>query len=78
MAAGKSTVAQILAGKIEKCVHVRGDVFRRMIISGRAEMTAQPSEEGVRQLHLRYLLSTNAAKSYENGFSAVLQTIIMV
>ena len=38
MAAGKSTVAQQLAERLPKSVHLRGDVFRRMIVSGRAEM----------------------------------------
>ena len=34
MASGKSTVSDLLAKSIEKCVHLRGDVFRKMIISG--------------------------------------------
>ncbi len=38
MASGKSTVAELLASKIERGVHLRSDVFRRMIESGRAEM----------------------------------------
>lgn len=57
MAAGKSTTAEALALKLDKCVHLRGDVFRRMIASGREEMSAAPSEEAVRQLHLRYRLT---------------------
>ena len=38
MASGKSTVSDLLAKSIEKCVHLRGDVFRKMIIdySGRS------------------------------------------
>ena len=74
MASGKSTVAELLASKIERGVHLRGDVFRRMIVSGRAEMSAQPSDEAIRQLHLRYRLTADAAKTYYgNGFSVVLQ-----
>ena len=74
MAAGKSTVAELLAQRFEKGVHLRGDVFRRMIVSGREEMCAEPSEEAVRQLHLRYRLAVDAAKAYfEAGFSVVLQ-----
>jgi adenylylsulfate kinase-like enzyme len=34
-AAGKSTVAQALAEKFERSVHVRGDLFRRMMVNGR-------------------------------------------
>ncbi len=67
-------MAELLAAKMEKGVHLRGDVFRRMIISGRAEMSAQPSDEAIRQLHLRYRLAADAAKTYyDNGFSVVLQ-----
>ncbi|MGC5772873.1 AAA family ATPase [Paenibacillus pabuli] len=74
MASGKSTVSELLASKLGKCVHLRGDVFRRMIVSGREEMSAEPSEEAVRQLYMRYQLAVNAAKTYyDNGFSVVLQ-----
>ncbi len=74
MASGKSTVAEKLALKMEKGVHLRGDVFRKMIVSGREEMSDQPSDEAVRQLHLRYCLAADAAKTYfDNGFAVVLQ-----
>ncbi|MGQ3480175.1 AAA family ATPase [Paenibacillus sp. TY11] len=74
MASGKSTVAELLASKLGEGVHLRGDVFRRMIVSGREEMSAEPSEEAVRQLYLRYRLAANAAKTYyDNGFYVVLQ-----
>ncbi len=74
MASGKSTVAQLLAAQLERGVHLRGDVFRRMIVSGRAEMSAAPSAEALRQLELRYRLSAQAARLYwENGFSVALQ-----
>lgn len=74
MASGKSTVAELLTSKIEKSVHLRGDIFRTMIASGRAEMSPQPSGEAIRQLHLRYCLATDAAKTYyDNGFSVVMQ-----
>lgn len=55
-------------------MHLRGDVFRRMIVSGCDEMSAQPSEEAIRQLHLRYCLAADTAKTYyDNGFSMVLK-----
>lgn len=74
MASGKSTIAELLASSMEKGVHLRGDMFRRMIVSGREEMSAEPSEEAVRQLHLRYRLAADAAKTYyDHGFSVVLQ-----
>ena len=74
MASGKSTVSDLLAASLERCVHLRGDVFRKMIVSGREEMSAAPSEEAVRQLHLRYKLTADAEKSYfDHGFSVVIQ-----
>lgn len=74
MASGKSTVSQLLAEQFERGVHVRGDVYRRMIVSGRAEMTPEPSEEAVRQLQLRYRLAAAAADAYcEAGFQVVVQ-----
>ncbi len=74
MAAGKSTLAERLAAGMERAVHLRGDVFRRMIVSGRAEMSDDPSQEAIDQLHLRYRLAADAAKTYfDAGFSVVLQ-----
>ena len=40
MASGKSTVAQALAERLPRSVHVRGDLFRRMIVSGRVDEIA--------------------------------------
>lgn len=74
MASGKSTTAQTLAERLPRCVHLRGDLFRRMIVSGREEMADPPSQEALRQLHLRYRLAAQAAGGYwEAGFSVVLQ-----
>ncbi|WP_244671326.1 MULTISPECIES: hypothetical protein [Bacillaceae] len=34
MASGKFTVAELMAKKFKRSVHLRGDVFRKMIVSG--------------------------------------------
>ena len=74
MASGKSTVAEALATQLGKAVHLRGDVFRRMIAAGRVEMSDQAGEEALAQLHLRYRLTAQAAKTYaEAGFRVVVQ-----
>ena len=74
MASGKSTVAKLLAQSLDRSVHLRGDIFRRMIVRSREEMTAEPSAEALLQLRLRYRLSAEAAKGYqEAGFAVVLQ-----
>jgi cytidylate kinase len=77
-ASGKSTVAERLARRFGRGVHVRGDVFRRMVVAGREEMTASPSEEAVRQLTLRYDLGARTADAYHDaGFSVVVQDVVI-
>ncbi|GCB48906.1 AAA family ATPase [Streptomyces sp. NL15-2K] len=80
MAAGKSTVAQALAERLPRAAHVRGDVFRRMIVSGREEYLpdAVPDGEAEAQLRLRYRLSAATADAYARaGFTAVVQDVVL-
>lgn len=78
MAAGKSTVAQAVAERLPRSVHLRGDTFRRFIVNGREDMTRDPSPEAIRQLHLRYELGAMAARRYvEAGFDVVYQDVIL-
>jgi chloramphenicol 3-O-phosphotransferase len=77
-ASGKSTVAELLARRFERGVHVKGDVFRRMVVSGREEMSATPSDEARRQLALRYRLGARTADAYhEAGFAVVVQDVVL-
>ncbi len=74
MAAGKSTVAEMLAARLPRAVHLRGDAFRRMIVSGREEMSADASDAALAQLYLRYRISAMVAGEYlRAGFDVVLQ-----
>lgn len=78
MAAGKSTVAQALAERLPASVHLRGDVFRRMIVNGRAEATPDLSDSARRQLRLRYQLAVDAADLYaQAGFTVVYQDVVL-
>ncbi|MGI5375806.1 AAA family ATPase [Streptomyces sp. CA-251387] len=78
MAAGKSTVAQALAEQLPRAAHVRGDVFRRMIVSGREEYEPGVGGEGEAQLRLRYRLSAATADAYADaGFTAVVQDVVL-
>jgi predicted kinase len=78
MAAGKSTVAQQLAERLPRAAHVRGDVFRRMIVSGREEFEPRPTAEATAQLWLRYQLAAATADGYARaGFTAVVQDVIL-
>ncbi|WP_307868566.1 AAA family ATPase [Umezawaea beigongshangensis] len=77
-AAGKSTTAQLLAERLPRSVHLRGDLFRRMVVNGRADMTPEPSEEAVRQLRLRYRLTAAAADDYfREGFTVIAQDVVL-
>ena len=77
-AAGKSTIAQMLAERLPRSVHVRGDLFRRMVINGRADMTPGASEEAVRQLRLRHRLTAATCDEYfQEGFTVVAQDVIL-
>ena len=78
MAAGKSTVAELLAARLPSSVHLRGDLFRRMVVNGRAEMSADASPEALRQLELRYDLTALAADRYAAaGFDVVVQDVVI-
>ena len=78
MAAGKSTVAQHLAERLPTSVHLRGDVFRRMIVRGRAEMEFNLDPTAYAQLQLRYRIAAAAAELYlQAGFTVVYQDIIL-
>ena len=77
MAAGKSTVAEGLAERLEKAVHLRGDVFRRMIVSGRVDPTPGNLEAWMGKLRLRQELAWMAADRYARaGFTVVYQDIL--
>jgi chloramphenicol 3-O-phosphotransferase len=77
-AAGKSTVSELLASRFERGVHVKGDVYRRMVVSGRVHMRPGAPPEAERQLDLRYRLGAMTADAYfDAGFDVVVQDIVM-
>ena len=78
MAAGKSSVAQALAERLPRSVHLRGDVFRRMIVRGQAAVTPCNWDEAERQVHLRYRIAAQAAAEYAAaGFTVAYQDVIL-
>jgi len=78
MAAGKSSVAEALAERFDRSVHLRGDMFRRSVVSGRVDMSSNPSAEATDQLRLRYELAAMCADRYvEAGFVTVVQDVIL-
>jgi cytidylate kinase len=78
MASGKSTVAQLLAEQFPHSVHLRGDVFRRMIVNGQAAIDPVLSEPALDQLRLRYRLAVSASHMYcASGFTVIYQDVIL-
>lgn len=78
MAAGKSSVAQAIAARLPKSVHLRGDTFRKMIVNGRAEITPELSHEALQQLSLRYRIACDACEAYADaGFTVIYQDVIL-
>jgi len=73
-AAGKSTVADLLAREFEHGVHIRGGQFYRWAVSGWIHPATELSDEARRLLDLRYRLSAQAAHEYcLAGFTTVVQ-----
>jgi cytidylate kinase len=71
-------VAQLLAERLPRSVHVRGDIFRRMIVNGRADVTPELADEAIRQLKLRHQLAAAVTDSYfQAGFTAIVQDVIL-
>lgn len=79
-AAGKSTIARLLAGRFEYGVHLEADALQKMIVSG-GEWVSKPGEpagEAARQLQLRLKHMCLLARSfYEAGFTVALDDLIL-
>jgi cytidylate kinase len=77
-AAGKSTVADTLARRFERGVHLRGDAFRRMVVSGWVDMEPEETPEAHSHLDLRYRIAAAAADTYyDAGFTVALQDVVL-
>lgn len=77
-AAGKSTVAQLLAERFEPSVHVRGDAFRRMLVHPLHRLSPDHPDEVEAHLRLRYSLATGATDAFHDaGFAVVVQDVIV-
>ncbi|EWT03647.1 phosphotransferase [Intrasporangium oryzae NRRL B-24470] len=78
MAAGKSTVSQLLAERFTRAVHLRGDEFRRVVVRGRADMSPHGDPEAERQLALRHTIAAHSANLYAAaGFTVVVQDLFV-
>ena len=72
-AAGKSTVGRAVAARSPRGVFLDGDTFWEAVVSGRADMDADPSPAALEQLRLRYRALGAAARIYAAaGFATVV------
>jgi chloramphenicol 3-O-phosphotransferase len=77
-AAGKSTVARLLAEQFQRAVCIPGDAIRTMIVSGRVDMRPDSGDEALRQLALRYAAALAAADVFLNaGFDVVVEDVVI-
>jgi chloramphenicol 3-O-phosphotransferase len=77
-AAGKSTVAGLLARRFPRGVHVAGDGIRAMVVSGRTDMTPDNPAGAAEQLLCRYQASIAVARVYRDaGFAVVIEDVIL-
>ena len=77
-AAGKSTVARLLAERFERGVCVPGDAIRAMVVSGRVDARPDSGEEALRQLALRYAGALSVAGVFlSGGFDVVVEDVII-
>ncbi|MGW6276012.1 phosphotransferase-like protein [Kribbella sp. NPDC055071] len=78
-AAGKSTIAPLLAARLgPPAATLDGDVFYTGVVAGAEIMTPEPTAEAVRQLELRYDASVLVAQHYADaGFDFVCSDIVL-
>lgn len=77
-AAGKTTVAGLLARRFDRGVHVAGDDIRAMVVSGRVDMAPGNPDGAAEQLLARYEAAIAVARVYHDaGFSVVIEDVIL-
>ncbi|MCK1795264.1 AAA family ATPase [Streptomyces sp. XM4193] len=75
---GKSTIGALLAERLERAVLIEGDTLRRMVVSGRVEMSPDPEPEALLQYGLRLRHLAHLARSYAAaGFPVIAEDNIL-
>ena len=77
-AAGKSTVARLLARRLDRAVYVPGDAIRAMVASGGVDLAPGAGDAQLDQLLLRYQAALAIANVYlEAGFDVIVEDVII-
>lgn len=75
---GKTTVGRLLAARFPSAAFVEGDVLRRMVVSGRHEMTADPSPAAIEALRLRHRQTALLGESFRTaGRTVVVEDVFL-
>ena len=75
---GKTTVSRLLAGRMQKAVHIDGDELQEMIVSGAVGWSDQPRGEAARQIGLNIHNQCLLARSFsDTGFVPVLDWVCL-
>ena len=71
--AGKTTVARLLAERLERAVVIEGDLLQGWIVSGNVWPGQEPAAESSRQIHLNMRNQCLLAQSYAGaGFTPII------
>jgi predicted kinase len=77
-AAGKSTVARLLARRLDRAVYVPGDAIRAMVASGVSDAHSVVGDAQLDQLVLRYKAALALARVYlDAGYDAIVEDVII-
>jgi predicted kinase len=76
--AGKTTVADVLARRFPRAVHIEADLLQEMIVSGGVWPDSEPSGEADVQLRLRARNAALLANGFaEAGFVPVIDDVVV-
>jgi adenylate kinase family enzyme len=76
--AGKSTLAALVARRLERSVHLEAEALQRLIVSGSVWPDGEPHDEARRQLRLRGRNVALLADSFfEAGFTPVVDDVVI-
>ena len=76
--AGKTTVSNLLAERLQRGVHIEADQLQRWIRSGGLWPNEEPEAEAMRQLRLRATNACLLADSYRRaGFTPVIDDVVI-
>ncbi|MFD0556222.1 AAA family ATPase [Stackebrandtia endophytica] len=72
-AAGKTTIARAMARRLDRAVHIDGDVIHGFVAAGEVPFDLPPPPGAMEQLYLRYRGSLAVAREYlAAGFDAIV------